>query len=297
VQPYSSHQIEKGGIARLPLNIGTTDLIRIPLISYKRAQVLNELGITTIHDLLSCNPTTLSHHEKIKRCNGSFSKQIPLIMQYARSIAENKIIVTGIDENFKNIDDSKVYFLDLEYDANSFYIFLYGLMDSKRNITQIFVEEPSDEKNALEEFLEELISKRDATFVTYASKAADKPILMKSLNKFGLPITLVENVRFFDLFYDVIFTQKPGKQKIFLPIKPITEKTVSDYFGYKEPKNLQIHNGLQALLEYKRYLKSKNEKVRKQLLKYNRSDLERIRLIFSKIYDVFKEPRVCEPIL
>ena len=271
------------------LNLRTTDLIRISLISYKRAQALNELGITTIHDLLSCNPTTLSHHEKIKSCNGSFSKQLPLIMQYARSIAENKIIVTGMDENFKNIDDSKVYFLDLEYDANSSYIFLYGLMDSKRNITQIFVEEPSDEKNALEKFLEELISKRDIPFVTYASKAADEPILRKSLNKFGLPITLVENARFFDLFYDVIFTQKPDKQKIFLPIKPITEKTVSDYFGYKEPKNLQIHDGLQALLEYKRYLKSKSEKMKKQLLKYNRSDLERIRLIFNKVYDLFKE--------
>ena len=114
------------------LNPRTTDLIRIPLISYKRSQVLSELGITTIHDLLSYNPTTLSRHEKIKSCNGSFSKQIPLIMQYARSITENKIIVTGMDENFKNIDDSKVYFLDLEYDANSSYIFLYGVMDSKK---------------------------------------------------------------------------------------------------------------------------------------------------------------------
>jgi len=69
--------------------------------------VLNELGITTMHDLLSCNPAILSHHEKIKSCNCPFLNKIPLIIQYARSIAENKIIVTGIDENFKNIDNSK----------------------------------------------------------------------------------------------------------------------------------------------------------------------------------------------
>ena len=263
------------------------ELTSVPLISYKRASVLRSLGIKTLHDLLSWSPDTLSNQEKIRSCNGSFSKQIPLIMNYARSIVEKRVIVTGINEHFRNISKSQIYFLDLEYDASSSFIFLYGIMNATGHIIQIFVDDPIQEKDALEEFLK--IVRKDAIFVTYASKSADEPILKKSIEKFKLSSSCISKARFFDLFYHVIFTQKPETQKIFLPIKPITEKTVSDYFGYKPPKYLHIHNGLEALMFYKMYLRTKNKKLKKQILRYNKSDLQRIKLIYQKIFNLFRQ--------
>jgi len=263
------------------------DLLTIPLINRSRARVLYELGIRNVSELLSRNPSDLSSDERVKKCDGAFHLQIPLIFNYAKSKVEGKVLVTGVDNTFMEIVNHESYFMDLEHHPNT-PIFLYGLMDNSGKVTQIFVDDPMEEEKALKEFLS-IISGGKTILVTYASKAADEPVLKKAVRKFGLPPDLFKEVRFYDLFYDVIFTQKPDRQKIFLPIKPITEKTVSDYFGYKKPEGLQIHYGLQALLAYDDYLKKRDEKIKDQILLYNRSDLERIRLIYKKLYNLFNQ--------
>ena len=74
------------------------------------------------------------------------------------------------------------------------------------------------------------------------------------------------------------------KQQIFLPMKgQIGAKEVSDYFGYHEPKNLKIHDGLEALMAYKWYLKNRRDLIKQQILAYNCSDLKRIALIFKRL--------------
>jgi len=135
------------------------DLTTIPLISEARAKVLCELGIRTIFNLLSRDPLELSSNEQVKRCDGSFSSEIPLIFKYARSKVERRILVTGVDETFMDVVNSEVYFLDLEYHPDT-PIFLYGLMDAVGKVMQIFVEDPTEEKKALEDFLNVINEKK-----------------------------------------------------------------------------------------------------------------------------------------
>ncbi len=170
--------------------INSTDLTTIPLINTARAKVLCELGIRTVSELLSRNPSDLSSNERIKKCDGSFSHQIPLIFNYARSKVENRVLVTGVDYTFIDMANHEFNFMDLEYDPDT-PIFLYGLMDNSGKATQIFVDDPTEEKNALEEFLN-IISKRKIILVTYASKAADEPVLRKAAEKFRLSPDLLK---------------------------------------------------------------------------------------------------------
>jgi len=262
-----------------------TTLTGIPLISRVRCQVLRGLGIRTPSDILSTDPSKLSSNERIRKCDGAFPSQIPLIANYARSMMENEVIVSGVDEAFVSLADSELYFLDLEYCPET-PIFLYGLMDSEGNVTQIFVDNHTEERKALEEFLS-LIGEKKPVFVTYASKGADEPVLRKSIEKFHLSPDPLERAQFYDLYHNLIFTRSASKQRIFLPIKPITEKSVSDYLGYREPRGLRIHDGLQALQAYTDYLRGRDEKIKDQLILYNRSDLERIKLIYEKLRDLF----------
>src|SRR6266480_1351162 len=60
-------------------------------------------------------------------------------------------------------------------------------------------------------------------------------------------------------------------------------KTLAYYFGYDAPGNLSIHDGLEALFRYKEYLRTHNPRTKKQLLRYNESDLKLTRRIFEDL--------------
>jgi uncharacterized protein YprB with RNaseH-like and TPR domain len=165
-------------------------------------------------------------------------------------------------------------------------------MDLKGKVIQRFLDDPRNERELLEWFVDWL-SKTKTTLITYASKSADEPQLRNALGKFGLPLNCLSRVQFLDLFYDVIFTQSPRNQKVFLPIiGNMGEKEVSQYFGYREPEDAEIHDGLQALMAYQQYLRKRSERIKNELLAYNCRDLERtaviycaLRRLFDKQYD------------
>ncbi|MEM4165451.1 MAG: ribonuclease H-like domain-containing protein [Nitrososphaerales archaeon] len=273
------------------------ELTGVPLIGWRRAMVLQRLGIKSVSELAQRDPSKLASLHEIKACDGSFSAQIRLIINFARAIKLGKPIVVGIEEFITKPSDS-IYFLDLEYDPNT-PIFIFGVMDLKGRITQSFLDQPNDRERLIHDFAEWIASEKP-TFVTYASKAADEPILYKSFNALAISTNILKSIRFYDLFYDVIFPTSVGRQKIFLPIKPLTMKTVSDYFGYNEPHSLRICNGFAALSAYHEYLKSRRKELRDQLLFYNQCELERIRMIFEKLSEVFnksiesREVKYCE---
>ena len=66
-------------------------------------------------------------------------------------------------------------------------------------------------------------------------------------------------------------------------------KNVSRYIGYEEA-GLEIHGGLEALMKYHRYLKEKKPRkprIRKDLLAYNKSDLEATKFVFDYLQNLF----------
>lgn len=264
-------------------------LMRVPLIGYERARILYNHGIKNIKSLANANP----NHELSK--HPYFIGTFELAINYAQAILKNKPIVVGKHPFFDGIANKNIYFFDSEYDPEKtkrgkYGIFLLGWMDKKGKITQAFLDNTKDEKKMLNKF-HKWIKKEKPILVTYSSTNADKPHLANRFRKYGFSTDCLEDL-FFDLYYDCIYTQRKKDQYIYLP-KHISmgAKWISKYFGYKEP-HLQIFDGLEALIEYKAYLntrdKKRKKKIKSDLLKYNLSDLKRTRLIFEKLKNLMK---------
>jgi uncharacterized protein YprB with RNaseH-like and TPR domain/predicted phosphodiesterase len=288
-----------------------SELTSIPLVGYPRAGILESIGITKISEIARIEPKRLASCPEIKNARDpSFAGQIPMIINYAKSIVNKEPMIVGTPPIFRS-EHKNVYFFDIEYDLEGTKslgkvgVFLIGLMNSNGEIIQNFLEEPEKEKELLLTF-DAWVRENNPTLITFSSTSADEPQLRDAYAKFGVPYDAINSTEFIDLFCDVIFTQLPEKQMIFLPIKkqmtfppmdssigakPMSAKSIASYFGYREPRNLQIHDGLQALAAYKEYLRSKNSSIKEQLLLYNRCDLERTALIYGKLLKLFNRGR------
>jgi len=270
-----------------------SQLLSIPLVGYARAQILERLGITRVDEIARLNPSRLAHFPDIKNAKDrSFAARIPMVINYAKAIMTGKTIITGTPQMFEEKHDN-AFFFDLEYDPvgtqtrGSVGVFLIGMMDIKGATQQYFAEDPKEEEQLLLKFNEWLATKQPF-LITFSSTSADEPQLRNAYRKFGIPCEALNKVRFLDLFYDIIFTQSPQKQKVYLPLcGSMGAKHISDYFGYKEPKGLQIRDGLQALTAYKDYLRHKRKKIKDQLLLYNQCDLQRTAIIYNKLRQIF----------
>jgi uncharacterized protein YprB with RNaseH-like and TPR domain len=63
----------------------------------------------------------------------------------------------------------------------------------------------------------------------------------------------------------------------------MSEKSVAEFFGYKKPPDLKIEDGFQALLYFNMYLKTRDEKIKEEILRYNKCDLERAQYIYLNL--------------
>lgn len=205
----------------------------------------------------------------------SFVYQLPMAVKYAKALHEGKVIVDGALA-FPLLD---AFIIDLEYDNDKErpFVFTVGVMTPGGEVKQWFCEDEKYEKKAIEEFI--ALCSNNAC-VGYSSSSADLPTLRKIAKKHGL---WVEGVKIFDIYSEVVFTQDPRKQRVFFPLKHPGLKSVSEFFGYREPPGLAIHDGLLALGAFHRYLETKDERVKEQILAYNRCDLERTALVLNEL--------------
>lgn len=273
---------EKGIDVEWTLIRDEDEIMAVPLVGSGRAKVLKEFGINTIEQLaeIDLNDIRISEHQHLRRI-------IPLIKDYARAIIEDEPIIVGKHSFFENLNNKNIFFFDAEYNPEGtkngpFGIFLIGIMDTKGNVKQRFLEKIKDEKRILEEF-NNWLTQVKPILIAYSSMSADKPQLLNAFKRFNIPTIYLEG-SFFDLYYDCINTQRQNDQVIFLPMRgSMSVKEISTYFGYDEPKDLQITDGLQALGEYEQFLKTRNKKIKEELLKYNKVDLERTKFVFDRI--------------
>jgi len=259
----------------------TTECWKVPLIGPKRAKVLSEHQINTIEELVNVPKAhRLFNHP-------SFRGVLPLIISHAKAIHENKIIILkGVKEPLESIANRNIYFFDAEYDpvAKNFGMFILGWMDKQGTVTQLFVEDPQQEKQVLQAFYKWL-EEEDPLLVAYGSTSADKPQLKKRFDHFDIDTKILDN-RFFDLYRNIIFTGTQKKQKLFLPLTNHSLKTVSPYFGYEKAKDeTSIGEGLEALMIYHDYLglrnNNKKQVLKEKLLLYNREDLVQAKIVWD----------------
>ena len=261
-----------------------SNLQDIPQVGPATARILIEHNINSPTQLADLDSDHILFH---------YINSFELIREYARAIVSKSIIVKeGRPIEFEKINDQNIYFFDAEYNSSgikneSFGMFLLGWMNREGKVKQLYLDNPDNELKMLMDF-SEWLKQEDPLLIAYSSKSADEPQLHNSFSKYSLPTTILKD-RFFDIYQDVINTQKLSKQKVYLPTKPFTQLNVSDFFGYKSSKT-QISDGLDALLKYQLFLetnsKSWKKTIKKQLLKYNRDDLSRLRFIFEKLQDL-----------
>jgi len=268
------------------------ELLSVPLVGYSRAKALLEAGIKSVKQLSKLSP----HHELSK--NPLFRSSFELIINYAKAIVMDKPIVVGQHPFFKDVKNKNVFFFDAEYDPNGtrdgpFGIFLLGIMNCDGKVTQLFLDDPKHEKRMMKQFID-WVSNEKPILITYSSTSADRPQIVGNLKRLNLPTAGLKNA-FFDLHYDCINTQRKGDQYIFLPMRgSMRLEDVSQYFGYKE-QNSSIQNGFHALIKYHEFLEANDRKVKnkikKELLAYNKADLERVKCVFEGLKKLMKKAK------
>lgn len=251
---------------------------KISGIGPKRAQILQDNRILTIEQLVNLpRDHPLSSHKL-------FKSSLLLFKLHGRVFLKNELVWKGGNANpLKEISHRNICFFDAEYDSQAT-IFILGWMDRDQHITQHFAENAHQEKCILKEFSEWMKSE-DPFLVAYSAKSADVPILLKRFYYHRLDLEVFKN-RFYDIYAEVIFTRKLTTQRLFLPLENLSQKTVSKFFGFKS-NDSSIEHGFDALLLFYKYLETKNqkkkEKLKQELLAYNRSDLMQLKLIWDSI--------------
>ncbi len=262
------------------------DLTKLPLVGCARARAFTDMGITTIRQVAKIDPFDAA----FQRYSCFSAGYLDLIRNYADAIVQNRVIVKAKHPFFES--RKKMCFFDSEYSPTGtrtgpYGIFLIGIMDENGKVTQYFLDDPSDEEEMLNQFRDWLV-REEPVLVSYSSTSADRPQLMNAFGRFGIPIHELDSA-FFDLYYHCINTQRTATQFVFLPVQgSLSSKNVAVRLGYKAPRDLGIIDGLQALITYGDYLESKRERLKLDLLEYNKTDLEMTKYIFDKIDESMK---------
>jgi uncharacterized protein YprB with RNaseH-like and TPR domain len=185
------------------------------------------------------------------------------------------------------LDIENVVFFDIEALKDKKFIYTIGVMDNNENVKQWFIDSEEDEKRALIEFAQFTKNNKGKIFIGYNSEDFDKPLLSALFEKYGL--SLPPNFIVRDLFYEVI--ADPPKKIKFLGDKGL--KYISEYLGYTPNEELEIIDGVFVRDYYNRYVKEKDiekkEKIKEQILLYNREDLKRTKYVFQKLKEILEE--------
>ena len=204
-------------------------------------------------------------------------------------------IMPGEIPDILKLDIENVVFFDIEALKDKKFIYTIGVMDSNENVKQWFIDSEEDEKRALIEFDQFTKNNKGKIFIGYNSEDFDKPLLSDLFKKYGL--SLPPNFIVRDLFNEVIVSSLneviAGSTKKIKFLGDRGLKHISEYLGYIPDEKLEIIDGIFVRDYYNRYVKEedieKKEKIKEQILLYNREDLKRTKYVFQKLKEILEE--------
>ncbi len=272
------------------------ELSTIPLVGDKTYQKLGDHGILKVGQLAALQP----NDQLYEKFSDIQENTLYLIINYANAIDSDKIIIKkDINSTLNSLDGKNIYFFDAEYNSDTtkigpYGMFVLGWMDRKGNVQQEFLDNIKDEKKMLNKF-GQWVEKENPILIAYASTTADAPHLRNCFTRLRLPFHHIGQY-FFDLYQDVLYTKSYRKQKYFLPLgKPCGLKEVSEYLRYPKP-DLEISEGILAPKKYEEFLNSSDkklkEKIKTDLLEYNRDDLKRTKFIYERLKELESDGRI-----
>ncbi|NBG88979.1 ribonuclease H-like domain-containing protein [Isachenkonia alkalipeptolytica] len=177
----------------------------------------------------------------------------------------NKHMLEILKENF--------CFLDIEttgFSRKKDRVILIGLLfkeGPKYKLRQYFLENPSQEKELLRCFIDDL-SKFDL-MITYNGLSFDYPFIQERTNQHLLPLQL-KNLKHIDLYKHI------QKKKQSLPLENFQLKTVEKLLGIYRKDGI---SGGESVTLYDQYIQNKNLKIRDEILLHNYEDIFYLPLI------------------
>jgi predicted RecB family nuclease len=264
------------------------DLTLLFDISRSRAAALEAAGVKDYEGLIALEPRELRQTLRESKTFVS-AQQIEQMRWHARSYKEVRPILFG---PMPIVGDAFIA-LDLEYNTlgKPDLIWLIGLLlvrGGHREHIALWASSPDEERGILERLAALLDQNQELPVLTWSGVSADLPALRKACARVGLE-SLVERVkdRHVDLF-------ESARTSLRLPIPQLGLAEVAAFLGI--PKLSTVDGGFEAQLMFKSYEMSKKpeqkEKLKAELIAYNRDDLEALIETLGFIQALPAEPGV-----
>lgn len=249
-------------------------------VSYARERQLKDIGIDSISKLMQANEEEVNSKLITRFGNTPGVNEIFRMKCHAFSISSGKPFFFGDKEQARNIAASPFLVLDLEYDVESL-IWLVGVAiqtGNKITYQQHFAEKSNlDEEGHILRSLIDVIDRRRSYLVfTYSGISADIPQLRVAWRRQGLPDRPLSHLM--DMHVDVCqFLQRNFR----FPMKSLGLDGMEEYLGIHRSSG--ISGGLEAVALYKRYVRTKDDTIKQQLLDYNREDIDSTLKVVNRI--------------
>lgn len=254
--------------------INSGGLTAIYNISYIREQQFHEIGIQNMSDLMKIDESQINCKLVSKFGNTPGVAELSRMKCHASSIGYRKPILLGNEDELNRLVMSPILILDLEYDPEGI-IWLIGLCikdSSGVRYKQYFAENAKfeDEKKLLDSLANIRNKYIDHLFITYSGASADLPQLEKSCRRHRIYPRIYNLIakNHIDLYQRLIHNLR-------FPIASMGLRDMEEYLNL--PRKSDIKSGLEALMFYDTYLRTKNEnkkkELRNELCTYNKDDI------------------------
>jgi len=266
--------VKSGGLSTI-YNIGSA-----------REKQLKDIGIDNISKLMRADEEAVNAKLLSRFGHTPGTNEIFRMKCHAFSIKSGKSFFFGDEQELLPVASSDALVIDLEYDPEGL-IWLVGVAVRKGNrITykQFFAERSSrDEERSLLASLIDLTKKnRSLQFITYSGTSADMPQLRKAWLRQSLPEGDLAHIE--ERHTDVYQLLQSSFR---FPMKSMGLGDMEEYLGIQ--RQSPISDGLEALALYYRYVRTREGELKRQLLEYNREDLESTVALAGKMPLLMKE--------
>lgn len=264
-------------------------LTDLPMIKEGRAQRFRAAGIDTVQKLWKADPKALETDKAFAGDEGFLRTTLPLLQGYAQAHCTGKPVVYAADERLYRLKKPIIH-MDLEFDGPATEVFLYGMLDHHSGkVTTWFEHTRKGQERLLRDF-KELCETDQPTMVTWGGASSDTVQLRRASEKYGIDPKWVNEVNWFDLQTEVVYTGNPETQRIYLPVTKFKSERVAQFFGYQKPK-LNVKDGYHALRLYRKYKRKQDPQVKKDLCEYNAEDIHHTQIVLKGLRDLMSDHR------